>query len=126
VEQFRVVVTGSRHWNPEDSDIIYRRLRELPRGTRLAHGGAEGADTVAAAYARSLGFEVPPPYRPTQEEMRRFGARGAFLARNRRMLEKEQPHLVLAFRAMGKSNGTDHTVDTARSMEIPTEIIRAC
>lgn len=49
--------------------------------------------------------------------------RGAYLNRNRRMVLSFLPDLVLAFRADGKSNGTDHTISVAEELGIPVEII---
>jgi len=56
-----VIVTGSRAW--KDVWEINRRLARYPAGTILVHGAAVGADRMAAAIGRALGFEVlPVPY----------------------------------------------------------------
>ncbi len=56
-----VIVTGSRKWS--DAAAISRRLEKYPAGTILVHGGAVGADKIAAAIGRGRGFDVlPVPY----------------------------------------------------------------
>lgn len=116
----RVVITGSRHWTDE------RAVRRVLIGfhhmhggyLEIAHGGAIGADTYAHAICAELGVNTPTVYRPTEEEGRRYG-RGAPLARNTRMLGDFAPHLVIAFRAAGKSGGTDDTIHKARLKGLP-------
>lgn len=51
-----MLVTGSRIWT--DRKKIYDRLKRYPKGTILIHGGADGADTIAAEIGRELGFEI--------------------------------------------------------------------
>ena len=108
----RVLVCGSRTWT--DAKTIEKRLRELPRGSEILHGGARGADTLAAGIALGLGFYVEEwPADWT------LGAR-AGLERNLRMLD-EEPDLVLAFWD-GSSTGTAHVVHAARRRGIATEV----
>jgi hypothetical protein len=112
-----VLVCGSRVWTSEG--IIRARLRELPRGTTIIHGGARGADLIAATVARSLGFQTVE-YRADWKNQ----GRGAGFARNLRMLDAG-PDLVLAFWD-GRSRGTLHTVRNAeRRYGIPVEVIRS-
>lgn len=83
----------------------------------ILHGGAPGADTLAAGLAEDLGFTVEPAYLP---EWDRYGRR-AGIRRNLAMLDTG-PDLVLGFWD-GRSRGTKHTLTEARRRGIPTEII---
>lgn len=91
------------------------RLRKLPRGAVVIHGGARGADQLAGTIAGALGFEV-----------REFPAdwknksRSAGIQRNLLMLD-QKPDLVLAYQING-STGTQHTIDQARKRGIETEV----
>jgi hypothetical protein len=60
---YRVLVTGSRDWS--DSERIWEALKRIdnesgiPDYIILMHGGAKGADTIAAKYAKwGLGWTV--------------------------------------------------------------------
>lgn len=110
----KVLVCGSRtyHRIPE----IGRRLARLPRGSEIIHGGARGADSYAAIYARALGI----PERAYPADWRGKGKRAGIL-RNLAMLD-EKPDLVIAFWD-GQSTGTKHTIDEARRRGIPVEVV---
>lgn len=110
----RVVVCGSRDWSSDP--IMRNRMAELPDGTEVIHGGARGADRMAAKYAYALGFKV----RVFKADWDRFGKVAGFL-RNQAMLD-EKPDLVIAFWD-GKSRGTQDTINRARSMGLPLEIV---
>jgi hypothetical protein len=121
-EHLRVVVTGSRHWT--DEATIERELEALlPRAPiYLGHGGARGADRIAARIAHRLGFDIKPYLVQTAVD-------GPWPAaghrRNARMLDTHRPRLVLAFRAPGKSNGTDGCIAAARKRGIRVRVIRS-
>jgi len=113
----KVLVCGSRAWL--DSAAIRARLAELPRGTTIIHGGARGADQLAATIAHSLGFDA-------QAFNADWHGRGYYdpaagKKRNLRMLD-EQPDLVIAFHKDG-STGTAHTIAHARLRGIPVEVV---
>lgn len=126
----KVLVCGSREWG--SSQPIYDRLKACGRGTKVIHGNARGADTLAANAAWKLGYEVEPfnadwtvhPHTPEGRiRMRRDGTLydvGAGRARNLLMLD-QNPDLVLAFQKNG-STGTQHTIDEARRRGIPVEV----
>ena len=108
-----VLVCGSRTWR--DADRIRFKLRELPRGTVIIHGGARGADRIAAEIAHALGLEERP-YLPDWDT---HGKR-AGMVRNVAMLDAN-PDKVLAFWD-GASTGTAHTIKGARERGIPVDI----
>jgi hypothetical protein len=112
----RVVVTGSRHWT--DEETIRRALANLPRseGVHLGHGNARGADRIAA---HALGFRVTA----YPVEKRDGPWPGAGPRRNSRMLTEHSPHVVIAFRAEGKSRGTDGCVKDARRRGLSVRVI---
>ena len=110
----KVLVCGSRSWNRPS--LIGERLAKLPRGTEIIHGGARGADELAATYARALGIkETAYP-----ADWRGKGKRAGIL-RNLEMLD-QQPDFVLAFWD-GRSTGTQHTIDEAENRGIRVEIL---
>jgi hypothetical protein len=114
----RVLVCGSRSW--EDLEAIKARLDQLPaEGVTLIHGGAIGADRLAAAYAERQGWDTEE-YRPIWRPDGRYNPKAGF-ERNSLMLDQE-PDLVIAFQLNG-SGGTQDTIDKARSRGIPVEVI---
>jgi hypothetical protein len=109
-----VLVCGSRAWL--DVPSIRTRLRELPPDTVILHGGARGADQIAATIGRALGLIV----REFRADWSRLGKRAGYV-RNVEMLD-ERPDLVLAFQ-LDASKGTQHTIDEARKRGIPVEVV---
>lgn len=110
----RVLVCGSRSWRLPN--VIEKRLRELPANAEILHGGARGADTLAAAIALDLGFFVEE----YAADWKRYGKRAGMI-RNVEMLDS-WPDLVLAFWD-GSSMGTAHVIREARRRGIATEVI---
>jgi hypothetical protein len=120
-----IVVTGSRHWTNESQ--IKERMEELhteavAKGERLTiiHGGARGVDRMCAKWADIVGAKVipePAEWKPNGVFDWEAGKR-----RNIYMLEEYKPDRVEAFRAPGKSNGTDHCVEQAHIRGIEVEI----
>ncbi len=136
VTVYTILVTGDRNWTSPD-DLIRRTLRDVwmvaaRKGLTimLIHGDAPGADSIAAAIGRELGFTVVP-----------FPAKwpilghGAGPRRNQEMLDQGKPNLVLAFhdnlwgtkpiadeemgRMIQPSKGTKDMVERARKAGIP-------
>ncbi len=114
----KVLVCGSRSWG-DDRDQrykVYDRIGDLPRDATIIHGGAAGADRLAANAAHRRG-------NPVEEFLADWGLHGrrAGIVRNLEMLDQE-PDLVLAFWD-GESRGTKHTIDEATRRGIPVEVI---
>lgn len=112
----RVIVCGSRTW--ADSAKIAERLKALPKNTTVIHGGARGADRLAAAEARKLGLRVKV-YRADWD---RYGKRAGII-RNYRMAEAGADLCIALWD--GSSSGTKHMIDEARRHGIPVEVIYA-
>lgn len=112
----KVLCCGSRDW--QRPDVVYDRLKELPRGTIVMHGRARGADMMVDTAARSLGLhvEVHPA------DWNEYG-RSAGIRRNLTMLAT-RPALVIAFHLNG-STGTQHVIDEAVKRGIPLEVYSA-
>lgn len=120
VRRQRVMVTGSRHW--DDAQAIFNRLAKLDRSTVIVHGAARlGADAIADRAARRLGLACDPlPAKWRVDGI--YNPRAGF-ERNDQMLDSGVV-LVLAFRAGGMSNGTDHAIRGARQRGIEVEVHR--
>jgi predicted Rossmann-fold nucleotide-binding protein len=89
----RVLVCGGRNY--EDRDALYAALDQLHSEHRFSvviAGGARGADTLAADWAKERGI----PTEIYMAEWNRLG-RKAGPIRNRRMLDEGKPDLVVAF-----------------------------
>lgn len=72
----------------------------------IIHGGARGADSLAAYWAAHSGV----PFETYQADWKQHG-RGAGPIRNKRMLSEGKPDLVVAFPG---GSGTAHMVRIAR------------
>lgn len=97
------------------------RLHESSPVTEVIAGGARGADSIGAAWAKvnRLPLEVVPA------DWDRHG-RSAGFKRNLLMLDMA-PDLVVAFvdKPLASSRGTAHTVGTATTRGIPTRVFRS-
>ena len=109
---YRVIICRSRHWQDAVpiADLVVARL---PAGTTVIHGGAPGADSLAAHYARQCGLSVEQ----FPAEWDGFGCRAGPL-RNRQMLASGVD-AVYAFRLPGVSPGTDDMIRIARAAQVP-------
>lgn len=89
---FIILVTGGRDY--DDRRRLFRTLDALHSEygfTRLVHGAARGADTLAGEWAERAG--VPVTMYPADWSK----GRGAGHIRNAEMLAASNPHLVVAF-----------------------------
>jgi hypothetical protein len=115
------MVTGSRDW--ADRLTIDRALFAYwyeagrPSDILLIHGGARGADALAAECWTKQGFET----RKYPADWEGLGKR-AGIVRNLQMLDKEPEH-VLAF-IKGNSPGATHAATAAERRGIPVTYYR--
>ena len=107
---------GSRRWS--DRKAIIDRLADLPDpgSVTIVHGNAQGADRIAHQEAQKLGLLVEP--HPAD-----WGGLGkrAGLVRNT-LMAALGADLCIAFWD-GRSTGTAHMIEQARSRGIPVEIV---
>ena len=117
----RIVIAGSRGF--EDYELLEQTLDhildEQTDSIELVSGHAKGADLLAERYAKENGL----PIHIIKPDWKAYG-RAAGPIRNRQMLDyaMDESPLVVAFWG-GKSKGTKNTIDTAKSLGIPVEII---
>ena len=103
-----VLVTGDRNWSNEKT--ILRELQKLSKNTTIVQGGAKGADSLAAKVGKELGLKVIT----VKADWSKFG-RAAGPIRNKVMLEKYNPDLVLAFHGnIESSKGTKDMITRAQ------------
>lgn len=121
----KVLICGSR--TVSSPDLIHRMVAALDQlhaatpVTQVIAGGARGADSIGAAWAKR--HDLPLEVVPAQWD--RHG-RSAGFKRNLLMLDMA-PDLVVAFvdKPLSSSRGTAHTVENARARHIDTRIFRA-
>ncbi|HXH35730.1 MAG TPA: SLOG family protein [Plantibacter sp.] len=115
--EYRVIVTGSRDFN--DRDAIRRALEALTThaNVTIVHGGARGADHIAAEEADYIGYTVEEH----PADWARHGKRAGIL-RNLEMLDAGATR-VIAFWD-GQSRGTAHTIRAARERGMRVSIVR--
>ncbi|MCK9250073.1 MAG: DUF2493 domain-containing protein [Solirubrobacteraceae bacterium] len=115
----RVLVTGSRGWINTgivraELTMAPLRLDADPGHCTLVHGGARGADAVAATIARGLGWGIEE----YPADWRKHG-RAAGPIRNSYMVSLGAD-LALAFRVGGeRSRGTSDCIQVIRGASIP-------
>lgn len=114
----KIVVCGSRDFaDPFRTSLaIEARIAQIPVDSLVIHGGARGADQIAAAAAGRRGaalLEFPAKWKNLGKQ--------AGVIRNLEMLA-QQPDLVIAF-YNGESRGTAHMINEARRRGFETEVI---
>lgn len=128
-----ILVCGSRDWN--DADTIRAFLAPLaPRPQdpnaidRLVHGGARGADEIAGAVARELGFMVIAIH---VDHVLDGPWPGAGHARNRRMWKSQGARWRCAFAfsergqgELGLTKGTSGMARIVTADAVPITIVR--
>lgn len=110
-EPITVVVTGSRGWT--DAEAIANDINRLPPGSTVIHGGAKGADTIAANAALARGDLI---VRKMPADWATHG-RSAGMRRNAAMMDL-MPDEVLAYWDQ-TSPGTANAIAAARRRGIP-------
>ncbi len=106
----RLLVTGPRTFR--NASLLNRVLDTL-QPTEVIHGGAEGADSFAGAWARFNGVKEIDRSYPDH-----LGKAGGVL-RNQYMLDQFNPDLVRACATDGPDRGTNDCVTRALKMNIP-------
>jgi len=109
----RILVSGSRGWT--NKELIAAALPDSG-DVLIIHGGARGADRIAARIARERGL-ARQVFLPDWDK---FGKKAGIL-RNIRMLDDGKPTEGMVFWD-GKSRGAKHMLDLLRKAEIPTQL----
>lgn len=115
----RYLICGGRDFT--DRALMDKALTSLilhPEDALVIHGAARGADLMAGDWAREKGVPVET-YPITSADWDRYG-KAAGAIRNREMLEKGRPDVVLAFPG---GNGTANMVRQARTASVVTIVI---
>ena len=113
----KVLICGDREW--WNAKKIADRIKQLPVGTVVIHGACRGADRIAGNAAFNHGLVV----REYPARWKKYG-RSAGPIRNREMLDKENPDLIIAFHeSILESKGTKDMLKEATKRGIPTELI---
>lgn len=116
----RVLICGSRGWKDvQPIEAVILGYGALNGSLTLIHGHCpDGADAIADRVALKHGLE---PVR-VPANWKRFG-KGAGPIRNQKMLDEQKPEVVIAFRAHGKSTGTDDMIKRALKAGVPTFVL---
>jgi len=125
----RICITGSRHWTNEQRirNFLVVLVDFYGINLEIAHGKSKGGgvDLMVEKICDELGIiQWPFPVRAGKTGIDGPNFKVAPLNRNVRMLKSFMPDLVLAFRASGKSSGTDHTCRAAKELGIDVFVIR--
>lgn len=116
----KLLVCGSRGWtNYEGIERVLDDVLSKEDDLTIIHGGANGADSMAAFWAKHRDVHQET-YLPAYEV---YARREAPLIRNEFMCCLF-PDRVVAFWD-GVSRGTQHTLEYAKLLGIPTETWRA-
>lgn len=119
----KILICGSRDYTDKDAVLAILQYN-IPfywqpftpySDIEVIHGGARGADTLGAEFAKELGYGKITEY---PAEWDKYGKR-AGMVRNIEMLE-QNPDLVIAF---GTGKGTNHTVKEAEKRGITVKRI---
>lgn len=115
----RILICGSRGWKDEQPiEAVLLGYKALAETFTLIHGHAkDGADAIADRMA--FKHDIHTVRVPANWD--RFG-KAAGPIRNQKMLDEQKPQVVIAFRARGKSNGTDDMISRAKKAGVPTYV----
>lgn len=119
----RVLICGSRGWrDPVPINAIIAGCDVLAEGAgeklTIIHGDAPGADKLAGRLGKQWGANVIPE----PAEWDRYKA-AAGPIRNTKMLKEHKPDVIYAFRARGKSTGTDDMIAQGEAAGVPVYVI---
>jgi SLOG family YspA-like protein len=113
----RILICGDREWTDfrSISAIIQELIHQYGEDISIIHGAARGADSLAGRAALDLQLVTVAVPAKWDRDGKRAGP-----IRNRFMLEKCKPHLVLAFHSdLENSKGTKHMVMIAKDAGVP-------
>lgn len=124
----KVLVTGSRGWR--DEGLIHATLcwyktlaEEVGEELIVIHGHCKsGADALADRVAKRMGMVAGEDLIRVPALWAAYGKRAGPI-RNQRMLDDHRPDVVIAFRAAGKSNGTDDMIDRAKKADVKVHVV---
>lgn len=112
----KVLICGDRHWNDYQSvlDIVNRLIKKYGNVV-IIEGGCFGADTMA----KKAAIECNMPYKEYPADWNKYG-KAAGPIRNRLMIDKENPDMVIAFHSnINNSKGTKNMQKCAKKANIP-------
>jgi len=109
----KVAIVGSRSY--ARLERVRESVRSLPSHTIVVSGGARGVDRTAAETARTCGLQVIE-FLP---DWNRYGKSAGFRRNEQIVSEAER---VVAFWD-GRSRGTQHSIQLARDLGKPVEIV---
>lgn len=115
--KIKILVSGDRNWNnwKRVSEILDPHRDNL---SEIIHGGARGADTIAAVWAMRRNIYG----RLFKADWEKAG-KAAGPIRNTKMLKNGKPDLVIAFHNnLEESKGTKHMVLIATKAGVPVEV----
>jgi hypothetical protein len=117
----RVLFCGSRTWNKVE--VIAKVVERLPEGSVVIQGDAQGADTIARACAEERGLEVLS----FPADWDKHGKSAGHI-RNKEMLHRGEPNLVIAFVDTSvESPGTHNMIELAEAVGVQVvKIAMAC
>lgn len=113
----KVLVCGDREYT--NKRAIFLALYGMPKDTIIINGACRGADKISTDVAKSLGLG----FREYSADWDKHGKKAGPI-RNREMLDKEQPDLVIAFHSyILESKGTKDMCLYAKSKSVPVILI---
>lgn len=123
----RILVTGSRTWQNERVirealGDAFRQRPEPDTGATVVHGGARGADKMAARWARDFSCVGNPIGEVVYHPNWQLYGRRAGILRNQQMVN-DGAYVCLAFIRDG-SRGASHCALAAEAAGIPTKYYR--
>ena len=118
-----VVISGSRDWGTDASEeterlkaLVVEALKPYPPDSHyIVHGGCQGVDYTAGAVAKALGYQVKVYHADWARYKKPAGP-----IRNREMVDKEQPVVVLLVHPdLAQSKGTKDMLRYVTKKGIP-------
>lgn len=119
-QQFRVIIAGSRNF--DNYEFLKQKVDHLLSNVAADHevhivcGGARGADTLGAQYARERGYIVDL----FPADWDKYG-KSAGYRRNVQMAENADAVIVFWD---GSSRGSKHMIEIANQRKLPCRIVR--